>query len=209
MTETLTVNPREAAGTRVARRLRKQGAIPVVLYGHGEQVLPLAASADQVKALVRHGARVVDLAGAVSEKAFIREVQWDAFGAEVLHIDLTRVSADERVRVEVNVELRGEAPGVKEGGVVEHVLHTVDIECLATGIPERLFVRINALGLNGSLLVKDIELPEGVKMLAPPDEMVVHCIPPAAEEEAEAPLAGAAEPELIGRKPTEEGADEE
>ena len=207
-TQTLSVNRREPNGTRVVRRLRKQGSIPAVLYGHGEQVVPLVVAADDIGSLVRHGVRVVDLTGALSEKAIIREVQWDTFGNEILHLDLARISADERVRVDVNIELRGTAPGVKEGGIVEHVLHTIEIECLATAIPEKLFVRIGNLALNGVLNVSDVEVPEGVKVLSPADELVVHCIPPAAEEETDA-AAATAEPELIGRKPDEEGEAEE
>src|SRR5438128_2323619 len=143
MSEALQVQLRESRGKRNARRLRHAGMIPAVLYGHGEQNISLAVAANQLQAVVRHGARVVDLEGAVAEKAFIRDLQWDVFGVDVLHLDLTRVSADERVEVEVVVELRGEAPGVKEGGVLTHLVHQVDIECLAIAIPEKLVLHIS------------------------------------------------------------------
>src|SRR6202166_2753361 len=143
MAEVLNVKKREPKGKRDARRLRASGVVPANLYGHGEKNLSLGINADEVRAAVRHGARVVDLQGVVKEKAFIRELQWDTFGTHVLHMDLTRVSADERLTVTVPVELRGQAEGLKEGGVVEMVIHEVEVECLAIEIPEKLFLRVN------------------------------------------------------------------
>ncbi|HEV3339999.1 MAG TPA: 50S ribosomal protein L25 [Pirellulales bacterium] len=208
MSETLKVEVRETRGKRHARRLRQSGAVPAILYGHGEANLSLSIPLDQVKSAVRHGARVVDLAGAVSEKAFIRDLQWDTFGLEVLHLDLARVSADEKVEVEVVVELRGEAPGAKEGGVVSQVLHQVSVESLVTAIPEKLSLSINALALNQSLTAADIELPPGTTLVTPGEIVVVQCLVPKAEEEAAPLSAEGAEPELIGRKAEDEDADE-
>lgn len=208
MSETLKVDIRESRGKRHARRLRQAGAIPAILYGHGEANLSLSIPLDQVKSAVRHGARVVDLDGAVKEKAFIRDLQWDTFGLEVLHLDLARVSADEKVEVEVVVELRGEAPGVKEGGVVSQLLHQVDVESLVTAIPDKLSLSINGLGLDQTLTVADIQPPPGTTILTPGETIVVQCVVPKVEEEA-APLAEGAEPELIGRKAGEEEEGEE
>jgi large subunit ribosomal protein L25 len=208
MSETLKVELRESRGKRNSRRLRQAGTVPAILYGHGEANLSLSIPSDQVKSAVRHGARVVDLDGAVQEKAFIRDLQWDTFGLEVLHLDLTRVSADERVEVEVVVELRGEAPGAKEGGVVSQVLHQVDVESLVTAIPEKLTLSINSLGLNQSLTAANIELPPGTTLVTAGDTVVVQCLVPKVEEEAALPTEGA-EPELIGRKPGEEEEGEE
>jgi large subunit ribosomal protein L25 len=208
MSETLKVEVRECRGKRHARRLRQSGAVPAILYGHGEANLSLSIPLDQVKSAVRHSARVVDLSGAVTEKAFIRDLQWDTFGLEVLHIDLARVSADEKVEVEVVVELRGEAPGAKEGGVVSQVLHQVTMESLVTAIPDKLSLSVKALGLNQSLTVADIELPAGTTMVTAAETVVVQCAVPKAEEEAAPVSAEGAEPELIGRKPGEEEAEE-
>src|SRR5262249_53785941 len=152
-------------GKRPARRLRAEGKIPANLYGHGEANLALAIKAEEVAAMVRHGARVIDLKGAANEKAFVRDLQWDTYGTHVLHLDLTRVSADERLTVKVAVELRGTAIGAKEGGVVEQVVHDVDIECLAIEIPEKLFLKIADLKLGEDLTAKAIELPPGAKLM--------------------------------------------
>ncbi|HET6882363.1 MAG TPA: 50S ribosomal protein L25 [Pirellulales bacterium] len=207
MAETLKVEVREGRGKRQVRRLRQSGLVPAVLYGHGEANLSLSVPVDQVKSAVRHGARVVDLEGAVKEKAFIRDLQWDTFGLDVLHLDLARVSADEKVEVEVTVELRGEAPGVKDGGIVSQVLHHVDVECLVTAMPEKLTLRINNLGLDQSLTAADIELPAGTTLVTPGETLIVQCVLPREEEATALPTEGA-EPELIGRKAGEEEGEE-
>ncbi len=204
MAEVLKVQLRETRGKRHNRRLRAAGAIPAVLYGHERQTVCLSVPADQIDAAVRHGSRLVRLSGGVNEQAFIRELQWDTWGMNVLHVDFTRVSAHERVEVQVPVELRGEAPGVKEGGIVEHVLHQVRLECEATQIPEKLEVNINDLGVDASVTAAELELPPTAKVLDPVDAVVVQCVLPAAVPEEEVAAAKEAEPELIGRKPEEE-----
>ena len=204
MSEVLKVQSRSVHGKRAIRRLRESGSTPAVLYGHGEANLSLQAAADDVAAVVRHGARVVDLEGAANEKAFIRALQWDTFGTHVLHLDLTRVSADERVHVRVSIELRGEAAGVKQGGVLHHHLHEVEIDCLAIAIPEKLTLRVAGLAIGGELAVKDLEVPAGVTVLTDADEVVVECAEPKAEEEAAPTIGEGAEPEVIGRKAAEE-----
>lgn len=207
MAEALTVETREWRGSRHARRQRGKGHVPAVLYGHGQETVSLSLPSAELSAALRHGARLVDLKGAVAEKAFIRELQWDTFGLHVLHVDLARVSEDETLRVKVPVELRGSAVGVKEGGVVDHHMHELEIECRATAIPEKIQVNVNELHLNQAITVADLKLPEGVQVLDEADEIVVQCVPPREEVEPGADL-GAAEPEIIGRKP-EEGEEEE
>lgn len=210
MPEVLTTKKREPHGKRASRRLRREGLVPVNLYGHGQQNVYLSVAVDQVKSAIRHGARVIELTGAVEEKAFIRELQWDTYGVNVLHLDLTRVSADERLEVTVTIELKGQAPGIKEGGVVEHVTHEIDIECPATEVSEKLIVSVSDLHLDGEIRAGSLELPPGAKLLSSPDDVIVHCVKPRVmEEEGAAATAESAEPELI-RKPAEEeeGAEE-
>jgi large subunit ribosomal protein L25 len=208
MAETLNVQMRELRGKRNAKRLRQTGAVPAVLYGHGEQNLSLAIQSAEIAAVVRHGSRVVDLGGALKEKALIKHLQWDVYGTEVLHVDFSRVSEHERVEVRVPLKLRGQAPGVKEGGVIELLVHEVEIDCEAVSIPDHLEINVNELHIDGSLTADKIKLPEGVKLLTDPETIVVHCTPPAAEEEAEAGVGEGAEPEIIGRKPEDEEGEE-
>jgi large subunit ribosomal protein L25 len=208
MSEALKVEARQSLGKRNSRRLRNAGAVPIVLYGHGEKALSLSVSAEQLSAVLRHGAHVVDLQGAVTETAFIRDLQWDTFGTGVVHMDLTRVTADERVNVELPVVLRGDAVGVKDGGHLEQFVHSVEVECLVTAIPEKLELRVHELALGASLHAGDIDLPPGVKLLSAADEVVVHCALPVKEEEVGGVSEGA-EPEIIGRKPEAEAEGEE
>jgi len=205
MADTLNVKSRDTRGKRNARRMRGQGGIPAILYGHGEANQSLTVEADEMAAIVRHGGRVVELNGAVNEKAFIRALQWDTYGQEVLHVDFTRVSEHERVEVMVPIELRGQAAGVKEGGIVEHFVHEVEIECEALSIPEHIEVNINELKVGDSVTAGDLQLPPAAKLLSDADAVVVQCIE-ARDEEEEAVAPGSVEPEVIGRKADEEEA---
>ncbi len=210
MAETLKVNVREPGGKRDARRMRRAGNVPAVLYGHGEANFSLAVSAEAMASVLRHGGRVVELTGAVNEKALIRDLQWDTYGLEVMHVDFARVSEHERIEVKVNVKLRGQAIGTKDGGIVEHLVHEVTIECEALSIPDKLELNINELAIDAQLTAADIKLPPGVTLVSNPEAVIVHCVPPRAEvEEAAPPAEAGAEPEVIGRKAEEEEEAEE
>jgi large subunit ribosomal protein L25 len=134
----------------------------------------------------------------------LRDVQWDSLGVEVLHVDLTRVSADELVEVEIAVELRGEAPGTKEGGVIEHHTHEVTIQCPAAAIPESLVVSLNQLQLGATITAADLKLPDRASLVTGADTLIVQCVLPVVRAEAAVAAAEAAEPEVIGR-PAEGG----
>lgn len=209
MAEQINVTLREEVGTRQCRRLRRAGQIPAVLYGHGEGNVNLAVPSSELHAAIRHGSRMLQMGGALAEGALIREIQWDAFGLEVLHIDLTRVSAEEAVQITVSIELRGEAPGIKEGGIVEHNNHEVEISCPAGAIPEKLSANINDLHLGQSVTAGQLALPDGAQLVTPDDTVIVSCTEPAevSDEEVTPGLEGV-EPEVIGRK-EEEGSGEE
>jgi large subunit ribosomal protein L25 len=205
----LAVQPRDTQGKRRNRRLRRSGQIPAILYGHGLENVSLSVEAEAITAAIRHGSRLVSLTGAVSESAFIRELQWDTYGTHIVHVDFTRISEHEIVQVRVPVELRGEAPGVREGGVVVQLIHEVEIACPASVIPERLAVNINHLKLTESIALAALELPEGAKILAAdPEAVVVQCNIPVELPEEGAGQAVAGEPEVIGAKEEEEESEE-
>jgi large subunit ribosomal protein L25 len=211
MSELLHVEKRDAVGKRNNQRLRRAGRLPAILYGHGEAPVSLTMAADKLEASIRHGAKVVDLDGAASGKALLQDVQWDTFFQNVLHVDLLRVRAGEKVKVDVPVELRGEAPGSRDGGVIEQIVHSLEIEVALDVIPDKLHLNIKNLQIGDHLTANDIiDLPPGAKILDDPDIMIVHCVQPAAEEEAEAAEeAGAAEPEVIGKGKEDEEEGEE
>jgi large subunit ribosomal protein L25 len=198
---------REGRGSQKARQLRRQGRIPAVVYGHKEATLSVSLSGEELTKAVRHGARVVDLqTDGKLQKALIKEIQWDHIGHEILHVDFERVGADERITVTVPVQLRGIAPGATGGGVLDQPLHTLLVECPAISVPDSIRVPIGELQLGAAIHVRDLTLPEGVKVMTDPDAIVVHITTPIAEPEAApAPAAEGTEPEIIGRqKPAEE-----
>jgi large subunit ribosomal protein L25 len=124
-------------------------------------------------------------------------------------VDFARVSADERITIEVRLELRGTAPGVTAGGSLDQPLHSIEVECLALSVPESIRVNIGELQIDGVIHVRDLTLPAGVVAKTDPDAVVVLVHPPVAEVEAAAVPAGEqAEPEVIGRQRAEEGEEE-
>jgi large subunit ribosomal protein L25 len=208
----LVATERDGHGSRVARRLRKQGKVPAVVYGHGEGTVSVALSADELTKAIRHGARVIDLKqGERIQKALIRELQWDALGQDILHADFARVSADERITLDVRVELRGTAPGVTAGGVLVQQIHNLHVECSVVNVPESIRVNVGELQMDQILYVRDLVLPEGVVVKNDPDAIVVQVTPKVVEAEpaVAAPVAEQAEPEVIGKKKEEEGEEAE
>lgn len=207
MSDTLQVEKRDFKGKRRNHRLRLEGKLPGIIYGHGEEPLSVIVPADQLRATIRHGHKVVDLAGAASGQALLQHVEWDVFQQHLIHVDLLRVDASERVTVEVPLLLRGEAPGEKEGGIVAHLVHHVEIETSPIAIPEALHININHLGLHQELTLADIiDMPAGATLVTDAETVAVTCEEPAPEIEEEAGAAGA-EPEVIGRKAAEEEAE--
>ena len=210
MSELIHVENRNTRGKRNNARLRRSGRLPAVLYGHGEEPISLTLAADQFVASLRHGAKVVDLDGAATGKALLQDVKWDTFFQHVLHVDLLRVRAGEKVKIDVPVELRGEAPGSRDGGVIEQMIHSIEIEVALDVIPDKLHLNIKQLQVGGQLTAKDIiDLPPGAKILSDVDAMIVHCVMPVVqEEEVAVEEAGAAEPEVIAKGKLEEEGEE-
>lgn len=205
----LTIERREGRGSRQADKLRKTGKVPAIVYGHKEETVPVSVDHDILVGAIRHGNRVVDIQfGEKVEKAQIVEVQWNYLGTDVLHVDFKRVSADERIEVEVPVELKGIAPGVADGGVLDQPLHTIRLECPAIAVPDVVRVAINELAKGKAIHIRDLKLPEGVTALGEPDAIVVHVTEPKAEPEPGAET-GQAEPEVITAKKKEEGEGDE
>jgi large subunit ribosomal protein L25 len=207
----LSTKPREDRGTQKARRLRRQGFVPAVLYGHKEETVSVSIDGKEIETLIRHGTRVVDLKTQKGvEKALIKDAQWDHLGKHLLHVDFARVSAEDRVKLHVPLEIRGTAAGVTAGGLLDQPLHTLEVECQATAIPDSIRVVVTELQIGQAIHVRDLKLPDGVTALADPEAIVVHVTQKQAEAETPAaePAAESAEPEVIGRKAAEEEAEE-
>ena len=188
------------------KRLRQSGKIPAVLYGHGEGTVMLTASEKEINKMIDQGSHIVALDGEVTGTVLVKEVQWDAFGSNVLHVDLARVDADEKVEVTLQVVLHGEAPGVKDGGVVSLVRKEVLILCPVVSVPENIVCEISGLQLDGVISAGDLELPKGAELVRSADQTIVSCQEPqkGGSNDAEAGEEGA-EPEVIGEDKAKEG----
>lgn len=188
------------------KRLRQTGKIPAVLYGHGEGTVMLTTSEKEINKMIDIGSHIVALEGEVTGTAQVKEVQWDALGSNVLHLDLARVDENEKVEVTLQVELHGEAPGTKDGGVVKLVRKAVSIQCPVSAIPDKIVCEIGELQLDGVISAGDLELPNGAELTNSPDQTIASCSEPKAESSADADEATeGAEPEVIGEDKTEEG----
>jgi large subunit ribosomal protein L25 len=204
---TMVAQMRKTRGTRSARRMRKEDLVPAVVYGHKEATLSLTLPREELEKAIRRGVRVLDLqAGGKTDKCLIREVQWDHLGQELLHVDFTRVAADERIVISVPLEIRGTAPGIAAGGVLDQPIHTLSVECLAISVPDSIRVNVHELQLGAAIHVRDLVLPADVKAMGDPDAIVVHVTQKQVEPEAApapVPTEGG-EPEVIGRQKAEE-----
>lgn len=207
---TLKAVKRSEMGTHKVRRLREQGMIPVIIYGHGETPMPISIDKRQVETAVHRGARLMQVeVDGQSQYVLVKDVQYDHYGKDVLHMDLARVNLDERVEVAVPITLRGKPVSGEEAGVLQLVTPVVRIECLVTQIPDDIRVNVADMKVGDMIKAKEVALPEGAKLLIDPELLICTVSIVTEEEVAVAEVAeGAAEPEVIGAKP-EEGAEGE
>lgn len=212
---TIKAETRKPGGRTVNRRLRREGWVPAVVYGHGETPETLSLLRHDLELALQHTAHVikVDLDG--KEIQFlIKEVQYDHLQHEPVHADLMRVRLDERVTVKVALDFRGEPHGIHEGGEFIPIITDLEVECPLLNIPESIRVKIDHLGVGQALHVSEIALPEGVASTHDPDDAVAvvrakRGVSVEAEAPAEGEEAAAAEPEVIGRGSKEESEGEE
>lgn len=198
--EVLEVKVRDTFGKRRVRRLRASGLIPAILYGHGQDAVNLSIPEKNLSTLIRRGHHIVNLSGEANGEALLKEVQWDVWGKEILHVDLTRINANEKIQLTVPVVLRGDAAGLKQGGVVEQLVHEVEVECSASNTPDEVFVRVGELELGQAITVADVELPAEVKILLSAETILVQCHEKVEMEIQPAAEVTGAEPEVIARK---------
>ena len=200
---------RKETGSRQVKKLRAKGLTPAIIYGRGEQPAQVTISERDLELALHHGERLleVDIDGVI-QNALVKAVQYDTFGHFVKHVDLLRVSLTDRVEVEVRVVLRGTPKGLALGGVLNQITGDVKIECPVAAIPDEIRVMVTDLGLDESLHLRDIQLPEGVVLLGDPDAVLCQCTEVA--EEVVVPVEGeeVPEPEVIGAKEEEEEAAE-
>lgn len=205
----LEVQPRTERGKNAARRLRAAGLVPVTVYGGGQGAVAGTINKRDFAALVRaHGRHTiftVNLDG-TSSPVKIADYQADPVKGTLLHLDLMRLSLTEKAQFEVGIKIVGEAEGVKTyGGVLDVVLHTLDIRCLPGDLPDHIEVDVTPLGIGQNIRVGDLKLDASkIEVLNDAEQVIVTVVPPRTEE-AEAPTAETpAEPEVIKKGKTEE-----
>jgi len=204
----LAVKKRKENGTRACMRLREQGLVPGNMYGHKQDPTPFTVPAPQVLTILHAGNRVVEVdCEGHKETAVVREVQWDTFGKHLMHLDLIRVDPNEKVTVDVRIELRRTAPGALGGGLLDHELRSVTLECLVIQIPDSCTVKIGALDVGQAIHVRELELPPNTRCLNHSEDVVVQVLAKSSAPIPTSPTEGPAAPEVI-KKPAKEGAEE-
>ncbi len=210
------VQKRDVVGKKANKQLKKEGKIPGIYYIHGEDSIPVAVDAKQLKTLIQSETSIIDLkfdGDKKLTKSIIREVQWDPLYGHPLHVDFMGIKLTEKVHVDVPVHIVGTAVGVKqEGGIMQHIIREISIEALPLDIPEHIDVDITDLDIGGSVRIDDLSIDK-VKILSDPTQSIVVIRPPTVIEEPEVEEEvleegeEAAEPEVIGEK--KEESDEE
>jgi large subunit ribosomal protein L25 len=201
---TLKVQPREVFGSRATRRLRREGLVPGVVYGQGGEARPFQVADHELRTLLGEGQTLLDLEldGSKSVPVVIKEQQHHPVRGNVMHMDCLEVRLDEEIQSEVPIELEGtdQAPGVMEGGVLEHVTREITVEALPTEIPERLTADVSEMVIGDTLQLSVLTPPPGVKfMIEDPEEVTIATLsPPRIEEEPEPELEE--EAELVGEE---------
>lgn len=206
----LSATLRQEKGKSAARRMRREGRIPAVIYGHGEETRELTLDAHEFEMLVKNhplDTTLLELSIDGGKKgapvrALVAEVQSHPYKGQVLHVDFQQIHAGERVTVEVPIRLIGTPEGVKAGGVLQHIMHEVELECAVEQIPEALEIDVSGLDVGDSIHVSDLTVPEGVELLVEANRTVCTVAAPTVLEAPE-PEEGVVEPELVGAEAEE------
>ena len=207
---------REGTGKGAARTLRREGLVPAVIYGHGRDPISLSLNARDLDKMLGHiqaESTVIDITvGGQTAKTLIREIQRHPIKRQILHVDFQALVAGEKVTVNIPITLVGIPEGVKlEGGVLDQTLRELEIEVDPASIPDHAELDVSAMVIGDSLHVSDIKLPEGVEILDDPETSVAVVAAPRAvieetpaAEGVEGAAEAAAEPEVIGKGPSDE-----
>lgn len=193
--------------------LRKKGYVPAVYYVHGEENLYVAVPEKKLKSVVFSPETYLinlEIEGVGKKTCILKEFQLDPVTDQILHVDFHGLKAGERINVEVAIHLVGVPVGVREGGIIQHSLHKIELECLPDQIPDKIDVDVSNLKIGDSIHVKDLQIPNA-RVVTNPESTIITIVPPALHRETEAVAPGVtgqeqAEPEVIqkGKKTEEE-----
>ncbi len=205
---------REEKGKSKARKLRSEGQVPGVVYGKKIDTIPVLVDLKELKSVIRTEAGMNVILGLeiegtgrkTNETAVIQEIQKDPIRDNYLHVDFHKITMDEKIQATIPIAVLGESPGVKAGGVLQHSLWEVLVQCLPADIPEHFEVDVSSLEIGDSIKVADLPRSDKVEFVSPLDEVLVSVLPPTKVEipvEA-AEVAEVVEPEVIGVEEKEE-----
>lgn len=206
----LSIEPRESSNSRATRRLRREGRVPGVLYGLGKDPMCFSVDARELRHALHGAGAVIELTdGSNSTPAVLKDSQRHPVRGEVVHVDLLRVDLKVAIQAPVALHLVGgeDAPGVKEGGVLEHVTREVHVEALPADIPEFLDFDVSGMEINDTWTLEHLTAPQGVTILDDPEIVIATCSPPKLELETEDEIE--TETELVGEGEAEGSADED
>ncbi len=214
-------DPREDFGKNAARRMRREGRIPAVVYGGGGPSIPVLVDPKKIQAVLhsesgQNAIFTLDIRGKAPARVMIRDWQVEPIHGGLLHVDLVRISRDAKLKVKVPIQVVGEPVGVKvQGGVFEFVLREAEVECLPDDIPEHFTIDVSELTIGRNLRVSDLPVSDKLKLLTDTNRVVAHVVALKAEEEVKPEVVAAegaapAEPEVIrkGKAEAEEGEEE-
>ena len=206
----LAVLDRAESGSRAARRLRREGLVPGIIYGMGSEPVPFKVGTRDLRAALIDASQVIDVEVGDSKAlpVIVKDEQRHPVRDEIVHIDLLQVNLNVKIHSTVPIELHGaeEAPGTKEGGVLEHVTRELNIEALPTNLPERLVVDVSGMEAQATMHLSEIEAPEGVEFLDDPEETIIATVTVPSEVVEEPDIEE--ETELVGEGEAAEGAAE-
>jgi large subunit ribosomal protein L25 len=210
-TTKLNVNSRDAAGSRAVRRLRRGGRVPGVLYGGGAEPLGFDADERELRHALAGSGAVLDLSvdGGKATPVVLKEAQRHPVRGETIHVDLLRVRLDQAITAVVPIELAGvdDAPGVKEGGILEQITREINVEALPTAIPESIVHEVGEMQIGETIVLGALTPPDGVTLLDDPEETVIATLsPPRLQSEAAEEIE--AETEVVGEGGAQADADE-
>jgi large subunit ribosomal protein L25 len=210
---TLRATLRTETGKGAMRRMRRDGRIPAVVYGRGEETRSLSLDAHEFEMLVKHHALDTTLVELTVEgsggkggkfRTLVVEVQSHPYKPQVLHVDFQQIHAGERVTVQVPIRLNGTPSGVRAGGVLQHALHDIEVQCAVEEIPESFELDVDMLEIGDSLHVSDLAVPEGVDILVDDTRTICTVAPPTVMEVPEEAVEEPAEPTVVGEEADED-----
>jgi len=213
----LKVKLRDRTGKEYVKKLRKDGVLPAVLYGpHLKKSLPLEIDIKELRSFLSQSDKakiitleITDQKTDKQHNVIIKDSQWDLIKGDLQHLDFYAVTRGETVTTTVPISFVGKSQGEKIGGIVEHLVRELDLECLPKDLPSIIEVDITPLGLGDSLSVGDVKVPSGIKVLTHPQEVVVSVVSPAKEEVKVEEKEAVEEVEVVGKEKEIEEAKEE